>query len=77
MNTERTVVLSIEGMTCGGCARHVTAALRGVAGARAVAVDLGARRARVTIDHALSPEALCAALDRAGFPAEISALADA
>ncbi|MFO0624347.1 MAG: heavy metal-associated domain-containing protein [Polyangiales bacterium] len=74
MNTERTIVLSIEGMTCGGCARHVTAAIRGVDGTRAVAIDLAARRARVTTEGALPPEALRDALARAGYPAEIATL---
>ena len=35
-----TRVYRINGMTCGGCAKHVEKALRSVAGVSAVAVDV-------------------------------------
>ena len=69
----QTVRLSIEGMSCGGCVRHVTQALEGVRGARVQDVKVGS--ATVAIDpQALSPQALVEAVERAGFTAaEVSA----
>ena len=72
MNTPRStppppsLSLSIAGMTCGGCAGAVTAALRAVPGAAGVRVDLAAGTALVEAGPALRP-ALVAAVERAGF----------
>ncbi|MBA3939518.1 MAG: heavy-metal-associated domain-containing protein [Planctomycetes bacterium] len=60
------LALSIIGMTCGGCAGAVTAALRAVPGAGAVRVDLPTGKALVEGAPALRP-ALVAAVERAGF----------
>jgi copper chaperone CopZ len=43
----QTVELKIQGMTCGGCVKHVTKALQSVPGVAHVDVDLVSGRARV------------------------------
>ncbi len=58
--------LNIAGMTCGGCAGAVTAALRAVPGAGDVRVDLPTGQALVEAVPTLRP-ALVAAVERAGF----------
>jgi copper chaperone CopZ len=59
------VTLSIEGMTCSGCAKAVTRALSQVPGVTAVAVDLGTGQAR--IEGGARPQHLVAAVEQAGF----------
>ncbi|WP_427852214.1 heavy-metal-associated domain-containing protein [Stenotrophomonas acidaminiphila] len=58
--------LHIENMTCGGCARSVTAAIKDVDPAATVTVDLASKR--VHIESAQPAERFTAALDDAGFP---------
>jgi copper chaperone len=58
------VHLEVSGMTCGGCARSVTRAVEAVPGVDRVAVDLAA--ATVTVAGGM-PEAIRAAIERAGF----------
>ncbi|MOA63959.1 Copper-transporting P-type ATPase [compost metagenome] len=57
-------------MTCGSCVKHVTQALSPLPGVEAVEVDMQAGRVRVsgTPDGA----ALLAALDDAGYPAQLA-----
>ncbi|WP_374642477.1 heavy-metal-associated domain-containing protein [Tabrizicola sp.] len=57
----------IEDMTCGGCARSVTAAIRALDPAAVVEADPPARR--VTVRTAAPQAAIMAALAEAGFPA--------
>ena len=45
----QTIKLSIGGMTCGSCVRHVTKALYGVAGVVNVDVDL--QKNEATVEH--------------------------
>jgi len=59
--------LSIAGMSCNNCVRHVGDALRGVPGVTAVEVSLPGR-AEVTHDD-VAPEALLAAVESAGYEA--------
>jgi mercuric reductase len=62
--------LRIEGMTCAGCARHVTQALRGVSGVESVEVgDWQTGSAAVIADATVSDEALAAAVAAAGYRA--------
>lgn len=61
------IELSVEGMTCSGCAKAVTQALSQVSGVTAVTVDLETARARVE-GHA-TPQILVAAVALAGFAA--------
>lgn len=59
--------LSITGMTCNNCRKHVDAALREVPGVTAVEVDLSAGSAKVV--HETEPTALIAAVEAAGYQA--------
>jgi Au+-exporting ATPase len=60
-----TMTIRVEGMTCGGCVRHVEKALRATPGVTEVAVDLASSSATVT--GTASPEALAAAVADAGY----------
>jgi Cu+-exporting ATPase len=66
---DEAIQLSIEGMTCSGCANAVTRALSKVPGVTDVTVDLDAARAR--IKGQASPPALVAAVEKAGFGAAL------
>lgn len=60
--------LHIENMTCMGCARAVTAAIRAVDDAAVVKADPASRL--VEVETTAHPQALEAALEAAGFPAD-------
>lgn len=47
----RTTTLSIGGMSCGACARHLTNALEGLTGVVHVAVDLKRNQATVELSR--------------------------
>ena len=55
----------VEGMTCGGCVRHVEKALRATPGVSEVRVDLA--RATATVTGAAPFEALAAQVAEAGY----------
>jgi len=63
-------LLQVQGMTCGACVRHVTNALSTVAGVDAVEVDL--QSGQVRVDGNAEHAALIAALDEAGYPAQLA-----
>ena len=70
IDSRRDVVLSIRGMTCGSCVRHVQEALQGVAGVTMAQVDLVAAKAKVRFNPArASVEALRQAVAQAGYEA--------
>jgi len=58
--------LSIEGMSCANCAKHVTSALSAVPGVESVNVDLATKSAVVEGD-ALEDAPLKAAVEEAGY----------
>lgn len=58
----------VSGMTCGHCARAVTAAVQGIDPAAKVEVDLGGKR--VSIDSNADREALERAIEEAGYKVE-------
>jgi Cu+-exporting ATPase len=63
-----TIELPIEGMTCEGCVRGVTEALKATPGVRDARVSLAERRAIVqTEDGRANREQLIAAVERAGY----------
>ena len=64
---DKSVQLSIEGMTCSGCVNAVTRALSKVPGVTDVAVDLDAGQARIR--GRVDPQTLVAAIEQAGFGA--------
>jgi copper chaperone len=63
--------LSVPDMSCAHCKAAIEAALRAVPNAGHVQVDLTLRQVEIAGDA--PPEALIAALDRAGYPAKILA----
>ncbi len=66
-----TVELSVQGMTCGSCVKHVTRALEAVPGVRRVDVDLANGRARVEGDLPPGAHVLIAALADEDYPAQL------
>jgi copper chaperone CopZ len=66
-------VLSVRGMTCGNCVRHVEEAVRAVPGVSAVSVDLLGGTVRVTHAPGADPAAFAAAIDEAGYQASAPA----
>jgi copper chaperone len=63
-----TVVLKVNGMTCGGCVKSVTRVLTSVAGVGTAEVSLGRGEARVSYDPARASLAqLRKAIEDAGY----------
>jgi copper chaperone len=58
----------VNGVTCGGCARAVTNAIKSVDAAANIEVDLAAKR--VTIDSAADAVNLQAVIEEAGYEVE-------
>jgi len=76
---QSTVVLQVDDMSCASCVGRVERALKAVPGVASASVNLATERATVT---GVAPvEALLAAADRAGYPAQVlddgSGVADA
>ncbi|MEW6322459.1 MAG: heavy-metal-associated domain-containing protein [Acidobacteriota bacterium] len=70
----RTITLTISGMSCDACVRHVTRVIQGLPGVRRVAVDLRERRATVECQSgAADGAALIAAVRNAGYDAHVDA----
>jgi copper chaperone CopZ len=55
----------IQGMTCGGCARHVEKALRSVPGVTGVVVDVA--KGTAIVDGSAAFEAMAASVVAAGY----------
>jgi copper chaperone len=65
-----TTTIKVDGMTCGGCTASVTRVLSELPGVATAEVTLDPGQAMVAFDPAkLTREALCAAIDDAGFEA--------
>ena len=64
--------LSIGGMSCNNCARHVTDAIQGVPGVRSATVILDAGRASVRWNSGTEQNvsAVIEAVQKAGYPAK-------
>src|SRR6185436_4558348 len=64
-----TTEVSVEGMSCGNCARHVTEALQAVPGVASARVALENKRASVRWAAGTTPDegALVAAIAEAGY----------
>lgn len=65
-----TVMLTVTGMTCGGCAKTVTRVLSGVEGVAKVHVDLQSECATVT--GTAAAHELIRAVESAGFGAQLA-----
>jgi len=64
------LVLNIEGMTCGHCVMHVTAALQKVKGVIKADVDLNKKSATVTYQPgSATKEQMVKAVEEAGYKA--------
>ena len=61
------VVISIDGMSCENCVRHVREALEGMEGVTAVEVDLEAGEAKVQVAGTLNEKAIRETLDEEGY----------
>ncbi len=62
-------VIKVEGMSCNGCRMSVTNALLRVPGVKSAEVSLERKEAAVEHEASVSPAALKAAVDQAGFKA--------
>jgi len=71
-----TIILTVTGMTCEGCVGHVQQALAEIPGVATAKVDLAQSQAVVSYDAArVQPEALIAAVVKAGYQASVAPLA--
>lgn len=61
----------IAGMTCLDCSRHIARALERVAGVKSASVDYRGGRASVELEHEVPAEELVAAVERAGYEANM------
>lgn len=69
---DKTVTLSVSGMTCAACPIAVKKALNKVEGVEKIEIDYGKKQAVVTYDDAkTSVEALARATEGAGYPSEV------
>jgi copper chaperone CopZ len=63
-----TLHLTVQGMTCGNCARSVERKLTGTAGVTKAAVDLAGSAATIEYDaERVKPEALAEAVRQLGY----------
>jgi copper chaperone len=66
----KTMVLDVEGMSCGHCVKHVENALKSVSGVESVKVDLDAGTAVVRYEEGVAGLSLFkAAVEEAGYTA--------
>ena len=74
----QTELLKVTGMTCGGCTKNVTHALRAIAGVGDVNVSLSAGEASVQYDERVtSPDQLKSAVKGAGYGVDVKDAAHA
>ena len=59
------MVYQVQGMTCGGCAKHVEKALRSVAGVTSVTLDVA--KGTATVAGTAAFEAMAASVAAAGY----------
>ena len=62
--------LSVQGMTCGSCVKHVTKAIETLGGVESVHVDLQSGRVQVSRSTNQSDD-LIHALDEEGYPSSL------
>ena len=62
--------LSVQGMTCGSCVKHVTKAIESLGGVESVHVDLQSGRVQVSRNTNQSDD-LIHALDEEGYPSSL------
>ena len=64
--------LTVSGMTCGNCVKHVEKAIASIAGVKSVEVDLASGAVKVDGDIAQKVPEIIAALEEDGYPAKVS-----
>ena len=64
--------LEVKGMSCGGCVKRITQALRPLAGVDEVEVDLQAGHVRVSGERLQGSNPLISALNAAGYPTRLA-----
>ncbi len=67
----REVVLTVLGMTCGGCKKKITSVLQGVEGVHSATVDLESKSATVHMADSVSTDKLIEAVKSAGKEAQL------
>ncbi len=67
MNTDTTLTLPVEGMTCASCVGRVERALAKVPGVAHATVNLATESAAVTLAGRVAADALAGAIERAGY----------
>jgi copper chaperone CopZ len=67
-----TIDLEVQGKSCGGCVKSVTAALTQLPGVSTVNVDLQAGHVTVNGDLPQGGDSLALALTQAGYPAKLT-----
>ena len=73
-NGHSNIVLSVSGMTCASCVRHVDRALRDLEGVSAVTVRMREGKVAVSHDPSEAPvETLIEALREAGYDGALAA----
>lgn len=65
------VELSVQGMMCDGCAAKVKDVLQGVEGVVSVAVELKEGEAEAHVKKGVDPKKLVAAVENAGYKAQL------
>jgi copper ion binding protein len=60
-------LLTVEGMTCDHCVKHVTEALENIAGVKSAKVNLKKKSAEVKHEDQVTLEAMKAAVTEAGY----------
>ena len=73
-NTNQTILLPVEGMTCASCVRRVEKAAAAVPGVAESAVNFATETLSVTPAAGFSASALLAAIDKAGYEAKAETL---
>ena len=75
--SDTVTTLSVRGMSCGNCVKHVEKAVRSVRGVSGVQVDLASGQVKVTHAPGADLDAMVEAIDAAGYEAGFGATASA
>jgi copper chaperone CopZ len=67
-----TINLTVSGMTCGACVKHVEKAINSIAGVEKVEVELASGAVKVEGNISQHVKEIIAALEEDGYPAKIS-----
>ena len=64
--------LTVSGMTCGACVKHVEKAINSIAGVQKVEVDLASGAVKVEGNVSQQIKEMIAALEEEGYPAQVT-----